>query len=220
MEWIDFRPAVQTLTPDTRKQKRKIALNDCRNQALETSHELLERLHREGALIWSEGSHQVHPAANDRLELTQSRSLVIGTVPPSSEVLLNAISRVKPVEIHFFGFTPPEDALGVFLRALGSYLKQIIKNDQQTIQIYQCAASFATTETMAKTALQWYAARGLIGLAEVSRDQFALLPPAPAQNDLAGALEIRLKNLSAEISAYRRFYLSASLASLINQNEH
>ncbi len=212
-EWVDFRQSQEPTPVTLAKSAKKYELLDFR-QFSSHAPEIQAVIDLNQAFFWQEGANAA-VASRDRTSFEKSSTLVIQTVPPSSADLLEAVSKIKPAKILFLGEIPPENDLGVFLRELGAFLKQAAQQGSQSFSISDLAARFAATSEITHKALEWYAAKGLVTIEMDSTNRVSIHPggvPDPAN---AADLQSVLKRNAGEISAFRRFYLSASLDSLI-----
>lgn len=215
-EWVDFRPVQEPVIHLSKKTLKSIKYMDQR-EVSELKPALLEELSATGSTIWAEGLKFAPPGALDRLHLEKNRSLIILTIPPSSEILLACIARVKPAEITFMGLLPQSRSLSELLPSIGRLLKEVTTRGDGQFSLASAAASYATTPELLKTVLQWYAANGSITFEPIDSDRFQIRTAGIADPAAQVILESRLKKQDAEIAAFRRYYLNASLATLAGQ---
>ncbi len=218
-EWVDFHPSQDESVIRRRKTKRQMHLVDYRTSA-EITPDILAELNLEHGLVWQEGATPNPPFGVDRIHLEKAQAVAILTIPPSSRVLLETVEKVKPATLFFLGNLPAENDLGFFLKEIGSTIKLVIKEKTDAISVSQWAAKMATTDECIRLAIEWYAAKGLVNLVQVVGDQIRITPGGKSDPRQAADLQTRLKFNAEEISAYRRYYMKASLESLMNLREY
>lgn len=215
LEWVDFRPAAESPLAELKKPRRILQWMDYRRVA-DTLDLLKENSDRS---IYLEGKANLPIAGANRLQIQPAKKLVLLTVPPSPEVLSSLVRQVQPEKVFVYGFIPPERNLSTFMSNLAAWLKEHRKQPESQFTLEELAAKFSVTTSVIQTGLEWFTARGKMGVVFPSAGQFCFSKPGEPFPALAITLESSLTRQFDEIAAYQRYYLSASLDSLISTRE-
>lgn len=214
LEWLDFRPAAEPVLIDTKKHRRALQLIDFRKEKniIESSSLLTD------AAIFSEGSIPPQIKGLDRVHLTQpSNHLILLTIPPSPEVMRDLIRQVHPEKITFYGFIPEERRLSSFLSGAINCIKIQRRLPEQEFSLDEFAARFSVTAAIARSTLDWLAAKGKIGYSFDETNCIAFSDPLYTDLSAAHSFENLITREFEEMVAYQRYYLSAPLESLIDR---
>lgn len=213
LEWIGYRPL----------QERTLELQGSRFEV--TDHRqvphprpLLDAiLNAGGAALWTEGEARRLLNGQDRTALTPAETLVIWTQPPARAVMQAVLDLVKPRCLVLFALPPGDETPERFLIRLAGLVKfELNRSDGAVvIPLRRLAAGCAQTETAARLGLQWLAGNGQITL-DFDADGNACLAVGlgQRQTDLT-TLEIRIRDLLTESAAYREYYSTAPVDSLL-----
>ncbi len=209
-EWYDFRLS-ETNPIEIRPSKVEIV--DYRN--IENKLEMLESLPK-NSLIWAEGPDKSQVNGNDRLSISSARNLVVWTTPPSTSVFRKVLEGSRPEKVYLFAVDPGMDEKNNFLERLAGLLKYAISHKNGLTTIPELAAACAQTDSAVERALGWLVMNGKIVVEYLTEDKVRTTLPlrkAVTQDALSGAIEIEL--LLRESSAYRRYFSSVDIASLL-----
>ncbi len=160
-------------------------------------------------------------------------SLVVWSVPPSADLLDWLVATCKPSEVILCGNNTSEDMLEAVLRGVASMCKYAMQRGGAA-DIGRMAARLGVTEMIIRVSLLWLERREKIHVVRWEEGDAVQLRPSatdasPDGEDWetlltadaggqslpsADELQARLMELLAEVRAYRRFYLRASVDEL------
>jgi single-stranded-DNA-specific exonuclease len=179
-------------------------------------------------LIWAEGADKAK--GKSRFDLHPADEFAIYTTPPSPAVLKKALESVKPKMVYVFAVPPAEDpstairdstALKIteeFLSKLTGLCKYTLNNYSGKTQIKKLASVLAARESAVEIGLQWLAAGGHLSVT-VDEDEVTLSAEKGEANQyLQKEVYIALKGVLHETAAYRKYFASADLETLIQTN--
>jgi single-stranded-DNA-specific exonuclease len=194
-------------------KKREIEVVDWRLQSANVERLTLN------VLIWAEGSDKAK--GKSRLELQPADEFAIYTTPPSPAALKKALELVKPKTVYVFAIPPVEDPSAApkiteeFLSKLTGLCKYTLNNYSGKTQVKKLASVLAAREGAVEIGLQWLAAGGHLSVT-VDEDEVTLSAEKGEANQyLQKELSIALKGVLNETAAYRKYFASANLETLI-----
>jgi single-stranded-DNA-specific exonuclease len=145
--------------------------------------------------------------------------LVIWSIPPSAGLLHWLIETTEPECIYLCGQSSSDDRLSSVLRHVAGMCKYALQRDR-IVHIDRLAARLGSTETVVRKSLLWLESRGIISVEDWSPDRYPidsiLINAGSGQesNESTAALQTELDSQLAEVRAYRRFFLRATLSDL------
>ena len=144
-----------------------------------------------------------------------AEELVIWSIPPSPDVLRQALERVSPRKVYLFGHNPELDQPRIFLNHLAGLAKYAIVKYSGKISIDELAAASAHCEGTVHKGLAWLAAQGLISIREEPDGSLLLMKGSHPDKELSENLLKEIQALLQESAAYRSHYLSADMETLL-----
>lgn len=165
--------------------------------------------------LWAEVEAPPGFSSRNRLELEQSRALVVWTTPPGPKVWQDALSRVRPLELYLFAAEPDVDELATFLRRLAGLTKHSLSAYGGQLRWERLAAAMAHRVETVQAGLRWLIARGQVSLVTSSADGIVLEVGGPGSERGEVAARRELQQLLRETAAYRAYFRGAPLESLI-----
>jgi len=165
-------------------------------------------------LVWAEESEK--SKGKSRFDLHPADEFAIYTSPPSPAELRRALEIVKPKTIYVFAVPPAEENPDAFLNRLAGLCKYALNQRGGKATIYELAVAMASREVAVQIGLEWLAAGGQLTV-EMDNDQITLSAEKQEKNPyLQSELLIALKGILNETSAYRKYFASADLKTLIH----
>ena len=166
-----------------------------------------------GTLVWAEGADK--DKGKPRFELVPADEFAIWTTPPSPAELRRALEIVRPKIVTMFAVPPAEEKPEAFLNRLTGLCKYALSNYGGRTQLVKLAAALSARESAVEIGLQWLAAGGHLSV-DVEEDEVILSAQKPEANPyLQKELYVALKGLLNETFAYRKYFFSAKLNSLL-----
>ncbi|MBL8101725.1 MAG: hypothetical protein JNM02_04280, partial [Anaerolineales bacterium] len=167
------------------------------------------------SLVWAEGTDKA--VGVSRLELKQADEFFIYTTPASPIDLRKALEIVKPKTVYVFGIPPAEEKPEEFLAHLAGLCKFVLNQRSGNTSVPELAAAMAVRESAIQTGLHWLAASGELTIG-IDEDSVSLFAQKQEKNPyLQAELFISLRGVINEMSAYRKYFATASdLSRLFN----
>jgi single-stranded-DNA-specific exonuclease len=171
-------------------------------------------------LVWAEGTEK--SKGKSRFELGAAEEFAIYTTPPSPAELRKALEIVQPKTVYVFA-VPPAENLSITLKAAEEFLNRLtglckytLSNYGGKTQVTKLAAAMASREGAVETGLQWLAAGGHLSVT-VDEDEVTVSAEKGEVNQyLQKELYVALKGMLVETAAYRKYFASADLNTLIS----
>ncbi len=164
-------------------------------------------------LTWAEGADK--PKGKSRFELHPADELAIYTTPPSPAELRRALALVKPKTVYVFAVPPAEEKPDDFLKRLAGLCKFALNQRGGQATLSALAVAMAARESAVEIGLQWLAAGGHLSVS-VDGDAVTLSAHKPEANPyLQQELFIALRGVLNETAAYRKYFASANLETLL-----
>lgn len=166
------------------------------------------------SIIWAELNTPDGVETFPRSELHKSKRLIIWTTPPSPTVFKQALDRVQPAKVIFLAVDPEVNSLRKFIVKLHGLLKFQLESNASSFDIQKAAQSIAVTPALIQVGLEWIHLHGDYDLSNFSSNSEIL--PGLREN-LAGFQQIdrKLKFLLREVAAYRSYFNTAQLETLL-----
>jgi len=222
LSFVAVRPAQEEATPVRPGLGPQWRIEDLRNQAVPLAAlpaPTQACWYAEGINLGSNGSTVAYAP---RLHLRQSshgQPLVLWSTPPSPELLQWLVETTQPSAIYLCGRQTGDDSLPGMLRSVAGMCKYALSRDG-LLQIDRMAARLGTTEAVIRHSLLWLESRGQIHLLDWDPEG----TPTDTVHIAAGngveqrenrdLLQSELDEQLAEVRAYRRFFLRASVKEL------
>ena len=155
----------------------------------------------------------------DYAGVQQGNPLIVWSIPPSAEVLLNLVDTVEPTQIYLCGQMTVDDSMQGVLRNIAAMCKYALANTR-IVDIDRMAARLGTTYAIVRQGLLWLEGRGLIEVLEWSPPEggSAAIRIGPgsqvADQAKVGMCQSALEEQLSEVRAFRRFFLRARLPEL------
>lgn len=222
LSFVAIRPAQEatiTVVPGLGPQWR---IEDLRNQALSLA--ALPQpdqacWYAEGVNLTFNGSTITYSPRLDLRQTGQGQPLVLWSTPPSPELLQWLVETIQPAAIYLCGQQTGDDSLPGLLRSVAGMCKYALQRDG-LLQINRMAARLGTTEAVIRHSLLWLESRGQIRLMDWDPEG----TPTDTVHIAAGSgveqrenrdlLQSELDEQLAEVRAYRRFFLRATVKEL------
>ncbi|MBK7317164.1 single-stranded-DNA-specific exonuclease RecJ [Candidatus Villigracilis affinis] len=165
-------------------------------------------------LIWAEGADRA--VGMPRFELRPADELSIYTTPASPADLRKALGIVKPKIVYVFAIPPAEEKPEEFLTHLAGLCKFTLNQRRGKVTVRELAAAMATRESAIQIGLEWMSAGGQLSV-EFDEDQIVLSAEKQEKNPyLQAELFVALKGILNETAAYRKYFASADLKTLLS----
>jgi single-stranded-DNA-specific exonuclease len=165
-------------------------------------------------LIWAEGADRA--VGMPRFELRPADELSIYTTPASPADLRKALGIVKPKTVYLFAIPPAEEKPEEFLTHLAGLCKFTLNQRRGKVTVRELAAAMATPESAIQIGLEWMSAGGQLSV-EFDEDQIVLSAEKQEKNPyLQAELFVALKGILNETAAYRKYFASADLKTLLS----
>ena len=212
-EWVAFRLSERGLTEI--KQRRYNVL-DLRQEPVPRS--TLERLCEveSDVQIWGEGPLPRDINALDRNKLSQGKTLVIWTVPPSQSVLDSVLRKVAPEKVILLGGLPGGGNEHGLMERVAGLVKFVINQKAGRTTISELAGACAITPQTLQTVLQIWEAMGDL---RIALDEDRVLISRSNQEPVPESIQILrevLQDQLAEARSFQRYYLQADLNSIFS----
>jgi single-stranded-DNA-specific exonuclease len=169
---------------------------------------------KDGTQIWMEARPVDNVEGRTRQELSPCGKLVLGTLPPSREVLQDALEACQPDRIHVVGLSPTTAGLEGFTRRLLGLCKHAIRSEKPA-PLSKLAAAMGHEEHAVRLGLRWLKDRGQIRLAETEDGFWVELGPGAGEADPSltdSSLERILKEALQEARAFRKYAFESTSA--------
>ena len=167
-------------------------------------------------LIWAEGTDKAK--GKTRYDLQLADELAIYTIPPSTVELRKVLELVKPKTISVFAVSPAEEKPEDFLNRLAGLCKYAINQRGGKATIQELATAMASRESAVQIGLEWLGAGGQLSI-NMEEDVINLSTEKHERNPyLQAELFLALKGILNETTAYRKYFATADLKSIL-ENE-
>ncbi len=184
----------------------------------------------DGAVWYAEGTRLGEIPLHSRLASTRAetgRPLVLWSSPPSPELLHWLVERVAPTELYLIGRDTAEAQPDAVLKQVAGMAKWSMRPGEEEGQgaavqdgklpIDRLAARIGLTEEIVRCSLLWLEQKGLLQLQGWEEGDVALVMPGDGREGDGSErrlLQEELKELLAEVRAYRRFFQRAPVGAL------
>ncbi len=174
---------------------------------------------REEAFWLAEGIRLGEIALGSRLEARDAprgRPLVLWSIPPSPQVLEWLLEALEPSAVWVVGRETTDDSLAGVLRQIAGMCKYALRGEGR-VEMERLAARIGSTPGVVRRGLLWLEVRGLVRVVEWEQGDVACIRSGDGlvRDEAERALlQEELRELLAEIRAYRRFFRRARLEQL------
>ncbi len=198
-------PAIDVL--DYRQERNPLVVLD----------EVLKAHTDDGVVVFGEGPLPAAVPGTNRLGLLPAGTLVFWTAPSSPAEVRAALESVRPQRAILFALDPGLDRPDAFLQRLGGVVKFALNTRGGHVSLVELAAAMAQREAFVLLGLNWFAAQGQLGVAELGDGQLELRkgrgePAAEAERRLGAA---RLNAALEEAAAFRTYFRTADKDALL-----
>ncbi|MXX26427.1 MAG: single-stranded-DNA-specific exonuclease RecJ [Caldilineaceae bacterium SB0668_bin_21] len=182
------------------------------------------------AVWYAEGTRLGEIPLHSRLASTRAetgRPLVLWSSPPSPELLHWLVERVAPSELYLIGRDTAEAQPDAVLKQVAGMAKWSMRPGEDEgpgagvqdgkLPIDRLAARIGLTEEIVRCSLLWLEQKGLVQLRGWEEGDVALVTPGDGSEGDGSErrlLQEELKELLAEVRAYRRFFQRAPVGAL------
>jgi len=214
-EWVDFRLSEQGIKQIAKKH---IVWIDHRGALSPPT--LLKKLEKEvpQAKTWGEGNLPDGVSVLNRNELSDCDTLIIWTAPPSQTVLQEVLLKTSPEKVIAMGINPNIDDFKEFMKRIGGLVKYTMHRANHRTSINALAVACAAEEETVRTALRLWEAMGELTI-EIKEDEVIIKPDKSAPDTtMSEILSQILKDLLEETQAYRQFFRTCDLYSLLKSH--
>ena len=163
-----------------------------------------ERARFPDALIWSEVEKV--DGAVDRLHLLPKETLIVWTIPPSSEIWTAALSTVNPSRLILFATRPDTMKTARFLQRLAALAKYALNHKGGAAQLEAMAAAMGQRERSIQVGLQVLSALGKLDYRVGQAGEYQLRASDSPPSDKQDTLQKRLDLLLRETRAYQNYW--------------
>ena len=173
----------------------------------------------EGVNLGYQGNTIDYQPRMNLLQTQQGQALVLWSIPPSPGLLQWLAETTQPAVIYLCGQQTSDDSLPGMLRNVAGMCKYALQRDG-LLQINRMAARLGTTEAVIRHSLLWLDSRGQVRLIDWDPEG----TPTDTVHIAAGSgveqrenrelLQSELDEQLAEVRAYRRFFLRATVKEL------
>ncbi len=211
LEFVDFQ-LVQEKTLEIPVKKAEVV--DYRGT--ENPLELLATLNSQAStLVWAEAEQKKLAGGVDRNALSQARTLVVWSTPPSQQEFKAALEIVRPEEVLVFAIDPGMDDGKAFLERLAGLVKFSLNKRAGLTTYTELAAATAQKVAVVRTGLQWLVKRGQVTVASEAGNDLTLTAGGVLDEPAALTVEAQLRSQLKETSAFREHFQKADTKSLI-----
>ena len=184
----------------------------------------------DNAVWFAEGTRLGRVPYRSRLEATRAktgRPLVLWSSPPSPDLLHWLVERVAPSELYLIGRDTAEARPDAVLKQVAGMAKWSMRpsangreggaGEDSRLPIDRLAARIGVTEEIVRCSLLWLDRKGLLRLQGWEEGDVARVMPGDGSEGDGGErtlLQEELKELLAEVRAYRRFFQRAPVGAL------
>jgi len=208
-EWEEFRETADA--PSQHKFKpSSIQIVDFRRTPPSPA-EILALVQDPTCLCWAEGTIDTPFSALTRWQLQACSKLVLWGLPPSLQILNQALQKTSPRTIYWFSHLPAESSLKALIEKSAVSVKRFLaQHSAAPINITLLAAETATTPALARLILLWLEATGNLHIDQENENEFfvSAARSAPEPTKIAH-LQARIKTLYTETAEFRS-YLQAT----------
>ncbi|PQJ36807.1 single-stranded-DNA-specific exonuclease RecJ [Salinibacter sp. 10B] len=167
---------------------------------------LLRKLdEKEDTQVWLEATSVTGVDARSRSALTLCKELVVGTIPPSRQVLQETLQDCQPEVLHIVGVEPEVDTLPTFTRRLLGLSKHAIKTGKSP-SLQQLAEMMAHEKSTVRLGLSWLQEKGKIQVS--GPDSRLQIEAGAGKGSPNSETSQELKRSLEEARAYRRYAFS------------
>lgn len=167
--------------------------------------------------VWAEGPVRKQVNGFTRVQLSKSKNLAIWSIPPSLEDLKHVLELTQPETIFLFSMDPKMDNEKNLLDRLAGLIKYSIAHKSGQTTLEELAAECAQTKNIIKKALEVLIGQGMINIQFTSPDEVLFsYTKDSAGGSKTNVARNELREFLQESSAFRKFYKSADLDSLIS----
>ena len=182
------------------------------------------------AVWFAEGTRLGDVPFRSRLEAAEAETggaLVLWSSPPSPELLHWLVERLAPSELFLIGRDTAEGQPDAVLKQVAGMAKWSLRSDREEAQggtaresllpIDRLAARVGVTEEIIRCSLLCLELKGLFRIQGWKGSEVARIKPGDGREGDDGEralLQVELKELLAEMRAYRRFFLRAQVQAL------
>lgn len=210
MEWIDWRPSVQT--PISIQNLPKYDITDLRDRE-EPEILLTQYSKQSNTVIWGEGIVLPGGSVFDRFHLHEAETLVIATIPPGRQEIEDAISIVNPKKLVLFPMHPEDLKISdILTKVIGMWKYATSKNDFANI-IGRMSSKLNTRSILIEYCLKYLFATNELQISEEIPAN--LIEKMSSSSSDSAKFLADIKKILSEINAFRKYYQRANFADLI-----
>jgi len=141
--------------------------------------------------------------------------LVIWTIPPGPQELVEVLGAVAPQHLVLFDRNARLDSAREFLQRLTSLVKYDVTSRGGRCEIGRLAAALGHRNITIRKGIDWLEARGIISVIHDDGDTLMLDRAERRPADYLDAVYQDLQSLLEETAAYRTFFSRAEARSLL-----
>ncbi len=207
-EWVDFREISEEIVSSRQKGRKKKIINLDYRDSRNPEQVLQNILTEQPAQVWSEGLVKCPVSTRNRIELSNSSTLVIWTAPPSPQVFLQILEKVKPEKLYWFNKQTNILNLRDLIRECYSLLRKTCsENSSCFVSVEEYSMWLGTTPQIVNLIIQGLQAQGLLEVSsEEGYSRNIRLKRTNVDNSKIKEIQASLETLQKEIQAYRELY--------------
>lgn len=208
VEWLDYRQLVTTHT-DVDSSSDVFEVHDYRQSDHPYADFDAMRKQYPDAVVLSEVETIDHGVG--RLNLLESETLIVWTVPPESAIWNAVLETVSPSLLILFGIRPDVESPTKFMARLVGLVKYVMNNKAGIVHIEELSMAMGHRDLTVQTGLQVLRAMGKINYQISATGAYHLVQTDHEPTDKLEALQHRLDLLIRETIAYRDYWLNKAM---------
>ncbi len=211
-EWVDFRLSEKGIEQVARRHFEWIDYRDVLAPLT-----LLENLLKQDpqAQIWGEGDLPDGVMGLSREKLSDCKTLIIWTTPPSQSVLLEVLHRITVDKVIAVGIDPGMDELKTIMNRIGGLVKFVIRHSEHRTTLTALASACAVEKEIARVCLMLWESMGNISVVSTEEDIILRPEKTTPEQMMIEFLSKILEDLLSETRAFRHFFKTEELDSLM-----
>jgi len=215
LEWLDARQLSPAM-PALQRVSESFELIDKR-QSDQPQADFADMLVRyPDALVWSEADELAldMAASVNRLNLVESKTLIVWTIPPSSAIWTAGLDAVKPARLILFGMRPDTETRVKLIPRLAALVKYVLNQKAGRVRLADLAAATGHRDATVRRSLQVLRALGTLDYQLRATGEYQLSATSKSRTDKPDKLQGQLDLLLRETRAWRNYWLTMPMPQL------
>ncbi len=210
LEWLDARQLPSTI-PALHRAAEDFELVD-RRQSDHPQADFADLFARyPNALVWSEAAQAPalgRAASVNRLNLVESETLIVWTVPPSLPIWSAGLDAVKPARLILFSVRPDTETKATLMPRLAALVKYALNQKAGRVKLAALAAATGHRDDTVRHGLQALRALGRIDCQLLKPGEYQLSAPSESPADQLDDSHEQLDLLLRETRAWRNYWMT------------